>query len=122
MRPVILFDGICCLCSRLVQFIHARDTGAVYRFAPLQSEAARELLRDFQIPHSASGAAILVDGERLYTQSDAALRAVRRLSGLWPLLFVLIVIPTLLRDYLYLQIARRRYAWFGRLDSCFAPS
>lgn len=115
----MLFDGVCNLCHASVRFIVRRDRGRRFRFASLQSPVADALLRDWvgERPDSV----MLVEDGRVYAHSAAALRIVRQLNGLWPVCYALIAIPRPLRDFLYRFVARRRYRWFGRLDSCPLP-
>lgn len=118
---IVLFDGECLLCNRAVQFILPRDRSGLIRFASLQSAAAMTLLA----PHGCSGermnSLVLLEGGRLYTKSDAVLRIARRLTGGWPLLAVLQLIPAALRDAVYDWIARNRYRWFGKQERCMFP-
>ena len=119
LSPVILFDGVCNLCNGFVQFVIARDPGARFRFAALQSDSARRLLDGLgAVPDSV----VLVDGGRVYTRSAAALRIARRLPFPWSLAQALIVVPRPLRDWVYDRIARHRYRWFGRKDVCMIPT
>lgn len=118
---VILFDGVCNLCNNSIQFIIRRDPKARFRFAPLQSAAAESLLQSAgagPLPDSI----VLVQDGRVYTQSGAVLRVARGLRGLWPLAYAFIVIPRPLRDWVYRLIARNRYRWFGKRDSCMMPT
>ncbi|HYE60862.1 MAG TPA: thiol-disulfide oxidoreductase DCC family protein [Phycisphaerales bacterium] len=118
-HPVVLFDGVCNLCTSSVQFIVRRDPEGRFRFAPLQSEAARGLLGETsERPDSIA----LVEGGRVYWKSTAALRIARRLGGLWRVLYVLIVVPRPVRDWVYNIIARNRYRWFGKQDACMMPT
>lgn len=122
-ESVVLFDGHCNLCSAAVRFVIARDAAGFFRFASLQSEAGERLLR--ARGHApASGppeSVVLVEGAEVHWRSDAALRIARRLDGAWPLAYALILVPRLLRDAIYRAIARRRYRWFGRTESCRLP-
>ncbi|MEQ9619730.1 MAG: thiol-disulfide oxidoreductase DCC family protein [Deltaproteobacteria bacterium] len=120
-HPVILFDGVCNLCSGSVSFIIKRDRDGVFKFAPLQSEAGARLIEKFNIQDEGLETFVLVEEENAYTRSTAALRALRRLGGLWGLLYGFIVIPAPLRDAVYDFIARNRYRWFGRKDECMVP-
>ena len=117
-HPVILFDGVCNLCAGSVQFVIERDSRKRFRFASLQSPVAERLLgrrEDLE-------AVILLQNGKTYRKSGAALRIARQLDGLWPALWVLLVIPRLLRDAVYDWIGRRRYRMFGRREACWLPS
>jgi predicted DCC family thiol-disulfide oxidoreductase YuxK len=121
--PIVLFDGVCNLCNGAVQFIVDRDRGR-FRFAPLQSEAARALLVERGEPDGAPSldSLIVIEGGALYRRSDAALRIARRLSAPWCALAVLGLAPRVVRDAAYAWVARRRYLWFGRTAACRAPT
>jgi len=114
--PIVLYDGVCRLCQASVRFIVRRDPAGRFRFAPLQDPGAAEWL-DLQ-PGRPPESVVLVEGGRVYTRSAAALCIARRLRFPWPLLFGLVLVPRPLRDAIYDGIARRRYAWFGRDESC----
>jgi len=122
LAPVILFDGVCNLCNATVQFVVARDPRARFRFAALQSAPARHLLDHHGMTSADLNTVVLVDGERCYVKSEAALRIVRHLSGAWPLLTVLRLVPRPLRDAVYDWVARNRYDWFGRRRTCMVPA
>lgn len=119
---IVLFDGVCNLCNGAVRFIVDRDPGGHFRFAPLQSDVGRELLARGGLQPDALDTMVLVEGDRCWTRSDAALRIVRRLSGAWPLLSVLRFLPRGLRDRAYRWVADHRYGWFGRRDICAVPT
>lgn len=117
--PVILFDGVCNLCQASVTWVIARDRAEVFRFASLQSAAARELLRGVKVPDSV----VLVDEAGVHTRSTAALRIARRLGLPWSWLgWVGSLVPRFLRDVIYNRVARNRYAWFGKQDVCMMPT
>jgi predicted DCC family thiol-disulfide oxidoreductase YuxK len=118
--PVVLFDGVCNLCNRVVRFIVRRDPAAQFRFAALTSDAARRVLDKARAAPLAESI-VLVDHSRVFTRSDAVLRIARRLTFPWPLAYALIVVPRPVRDWAYEAIARRRYRWFGRRDVCMVP-
>jgi predicted DCC family thiol-disulfide oxidoreductase YuxK len=121
--PIILFDGVCNLCQWAVRFIIERDPGAIFRFASLQSEVGQRLLAEHGLTISPDpDSIVLIAGGRAYTHTDAALRIARRLSGPWPLLWVFIGLPRALRDPVYRFIARNRYRWFGRQETCWMPT
>jgi predicted DCC family thiol-disulfide oxidoreductase YuxK len=121
-KPVILFDGECNLCSWSVQFIIKRDPRAHFRFAALQSPAGQRLIEACGAAARGADSVVLLEGASCYTRSDAALRIARRLSGAWPLLGALAVVPRPLRDRVYDAIARNRSRWFGRADACLVPT
>lgn len=118
---IILFDGICNLCNSSVQFILKRDAQSIFSFAPLQSDPAKSLLEDRNIDASKMDSIVYVQGGNVFTKSTAALKICKKLNGLWPLLYIFIIIPRPLRDAVYDWIAKNRYQWFGKKDSCSMP-
>lgn len=121
-RAVVLFDGVCNLCNGSVQFILKRDPHGRFRFASLQSDAGRGLLHAHGLPADALESVVLVEDGRAWTRSDAALRIARGLSGGWRAAGVLRVVPRPLRDAVYGLVARNRYRWFGKRESCMIPT
>jgi len=116
---IIFYDGNCLLCNRSVEFIIRRDPGKQFRFSHLQTDYARRLLKGRSFDKNAiPDSIVLYEKGSLYLKSTAALRIARHLSGLWPILYIFILIPALLRDGLYDFIARHRYRWFGEVKSC----
>lgn len=120
-KSVILFDGVCNLCNATVQFIIKRDNHDSFRFAALKSQFALQVLANFSNQRTYDSVLLFENG-KLYSESDAALRITRKLKGLWPLLFILIVVPSPIRNGVYRLIARNRYKWFGRQPKCMIPS
>jgi predicted DCC family thiol-disulfide oxidoreductase YuxK len=122
--PVVLFDGVCNLCNGWVNFLIDRDPQGVLRFASLQSSAAGDLLRSagHAQPAAEPETILFVDGGRVFERSAAVLRMVRYLSGGWWLLGALAVVPRPVRDLVYRWIARHRYAWFGKSETCRVPT
>lgn len=121
-QAVLLFDGVCNLCNASVNFVIDRDPQAYFRFAALQSEAGRALLEGQHLHGDYLDSIVLVEHGRVYTNSTAALRVARHLSGAWPLLAVFLVVPRPVRDLVYGWVARNRYRWFGRRDTCRLPT
>ena len=119
---VILFDGVCNLCNGIVQFVIARDPRGYFRFGALQSPEAARLLATLDPPLAPADSLVLLEGGRATMRSSGALRILRRLQFPWPLFYAFIVIPRPLRDWVYDLIARRRYGWFGRQDTCMVPT
>lgn len=120
--PLILFDGVCNFCCFWIQFLIRRDPNRRFRFAALQSSAGQETLRRLGLSADHLTTMILVEGDRHYVKSSAALRIARRMRGPWPPLFVFIVVPAPVRDFFYDFVARNRYRWFGRQESCMTPT
>lgn len=121
-HPIILFDGVCHLCQSSVKFIIRRDPEAVFRLVSLQSEAGKNLLDNYGMEIVGDpDSVILIHRGKVWQRSTAALKIARRLSGGWPLLYVFILVPRFLRDFIYDWIAANRYRWFGRDDSCMLP-
>jgi predicted DCC family thiol-disulfide oxidoreductase YuxK len=121
-HPVILFDGVCNLCSGSVQFIINRDPSGIFRFATLQSETGKNLVSKFDLPNDKTDAIILVENSEYYSRSTAALRILQRLGSLWQFLYVFILVPRPIRDYFYDIVARNRYKWYGKRAQCMIPS
>ncbi|RKP55436.1 DUF393 domain-containing protein [Cohnella endophytica] len=119
---LLLIDGVCNLCQGIARFIIARDPEAKFRFASLQSDIGQRLLQEGGMAVQNMDTFVMIDNGRFYTKSSAALKVVRRLGGLWPLLYALIVVPPFLRNGVYGFVAKRRYRWFGKEDSCILPT
>ena len=90
---LVLFDGVCNLCHGTVRFVIERDPGQRFRFASLQSEVGQQLARRHGADPDALDSMLLLEGERLYRESTAALRILRRLRAPWPLAYALVVVP-----------------------------
>jgi predicted DCC family thiol-disulfide oxidoreductase YuxK len=119
---LVLFDGHCNLCSGSVNWIIDRDPARRFVFAPLQSDIGRQTLQRFHLDPRRTDSVVLVENDRAHTRSAAALRIARRLKFPWAVLSLLAVIPTPIRDWIYDQIARHRYRWFGRTETCRMPT
>jgi predicted DCC family thiol-disulfide oxidoreductase YuxK len=119
---VIVFDGVCLLCSRSVAFVLAHDRQNQFRFATLQSATGKALLIRHGLDPEDPDSFLLADGAAGYANSDAIIRVVTALGGAWRLAAVFRVVPRLLRDRFYRWIARNRYRWFGRRAACVVPS
>ena len=125
-HPVVLYDGVCGLCNRLVRMILRRDPAGVFRFAPLQSEFARaalarhahdrENMETMYVVIALGGAE-----ERLLSHADAAMYVLGRIRGPLRAARVLHWLPRFVRDWMYRVIARSRYRWFGKYESCPVP-
>ncbi len=117
---LIVYDGVCVLCSRWMRFIAAHDRAGIFRFVPLQSAFGRHLAQKFGVSVENPDSYITIIGGTLFVRSDATLAILARLPGFaWTRL--LHVIPKPVRDGFYNIIARNRYRWFGRYDTCPMP-
>lgn len=121
-KPVLLFDGVCNLCAGSVQFIIRHDPSGKIKFTSLQSETGKTILKAFNLPENELKSLVLVENGKSFTRSTGALKAARYLSGAWPLLYVLIIIPRFIRDFVYDIIGRNRYRWFGEKTECWIPT
>ena len=121
-NPIVLFDGVCNLCNGSVQFIIRHDRQGRFRFASLQSPVGQDLQTRFGMDPGRLDSVLLVEGDRWYKESDAALRIACGMSGAWKALAVLRVIPRPIRDAVYRLIARNRYRWFGKQETCWLPT
>ncbi|MGB1011168.1 MAG: thiol-disulfide oxidoreductase DCC family protein [Thiolinea sp.] len=121
-NPVIVFDGICNFCNGSVNFIIQRDAAATFRFTPVQSEYAQQLMAKYGLSGVGVDTFLLIKNEKSYTTTDAALEICRDLDGYWPLMRVFRFIPRGVRDFFYRLLARNRYAWFGKAEVCMMPT
>jgi predicted DCC family thiol-disulfide oxidoreductase YuxK len=125
--PIILYDGVCGLCNRLVQFLLKHDNNGRLRFASLQSDFAVKVLQRHGIDPKDLDTLHVIEnyeqpGERVLQRSDAILRAGRELGGFWSVSSKLgRVVPRTLRDVIYRFVARNRYRVFGKYDTCMLP-
>lgn len=126
-NPIILYDGVCGLCNRLVQFLLKHDNEGRLRFASLQSDFADKVLSRHGIDAKDLDTVQVVENydqpdERVLQRSDAILRAVRELGGFWSASSSIAqVVPRGLRDLVYRFIATNRYRVFGKYDTCMLP-
>ncbi len=121
-HSLLLFDGICNLCNTTVQTIIKYDTKEIFKFAALQSPVGQQILQQFQLPKKNFETLVLVENTHCYFRSTAALRVAWRLGGFWRLLYLFIIIPRPLRDYIYSFVAKNRYKWYGKQASCMMPT
>lgn len=118
-KSILLFDGHCNLCNKSVQFVLRNSRNDQLFFLSLQSEKGKELLQEFDLPGSYDESLIFFSKGKMLTESEAALRIAPFLKWPWSWLVVFRIIPKRLRDQLYKMVARRRYKWFGKTDSCW---
>ncbi|WP_163971085.1 thiol-disulfide oxidoreductase DCC family protein [Oceanobacillus halotolerans] len=121
MDKIILFDGECNFCDQSVQFIIKRDPKGYFKFASLQSDVGKKLLKKHHVPENIDSF-VLIDDDNCYVQSSAALRVCKHLKGTWKIPFILLIVPKPIRDFFYKIIAANRYKWFGTKKSCMIPT
>lgn len=121
MERIILFDGVCNLCNSSVQFILKRDPAGKFKFAPLQGETGQRLLKKHGISTDINSI-VLIEHEKVFIKSNAAIRVGRQLTGAWKMASAFNIIPRFIRDFLYDIVANNRYKWFGKTESCILPS
>jgi predicted DCC family thiol-disulfide oxidoreductase YuxK len=119
---LVLFDGVCNLCTASVQFIIRHDREAIFYFAPLQSEIGREICRSHGLDPADVQTFVLISGGKILVRSDAAIEVASRFGGAWRILPVFRLVPRVARDWIYSVVARNRYRWFGRTDACMIPT
>lgn len=119
---IVLFDGVCNLCSGSVQFIMKRDPKSKFHFASLQSKLGQEQLERFGLNKTELHSIILIQGQHFLQRSDAALEIAKQLNAGWPLFYSFKILPRFLRDGIYTWIANNRYRFFGKKDSCWIPT
>jgi predicted DCC family thiol-disulfide oxidoreductase YuxK len=122
-KKIILFDGVCNLCNSAVQFVIKHDKKDTFRFVALQSVLGQEILAYIGIDAKNIDSIVLYEpGIAYYYKSDAALQIARNLDGIFSFGTIFKIIPTGIRNYLYDYIARNRYQWYGKKESCMIPS
>ena len=121
-KAIILFDGVCNFCNSSVNFVIKHDKKNHFLFAPLQSETAKKLLEKFNIDSSKTDSFILIENNKAYLQSTAALRVTKHLNKLYPLLYAFLITPPFIRNSVYNLVAKNRYKWFGKKEICMIPS
>lgn len=119
---IVLFDGVCNLCNRAVDFALRRDPHGRLKFASQQSDAGLALMAKAGVDADTGASIVAVEGDIAYMESRAVLEIARQLRKPWPMLYGLIIIPPFLRDALYRWIARHRYRWFGKREHCRMPT
>lgn len=122
VNKILLYDGVCNLCNGSVLFVIKRDAKQSIRYAAIQSLKGKLLLRQYGIEEAYLGSLIFIDEGKVYLKSSGALRLCKYLKGWWPALYVLIFIPPFIRNAVYDIVAKYRYQWFGKKETCMVPS
>jgi predicted DCC family thiol-disulfide oxidoreductase YuxK len=121
-QSIILFDGVCNFCNGAINFTLKRNKKADIFFAPLQSAAGQKLLAQYRLPVDSLESFVFIENDKTYNRSTAALKVCRHLRGFWPLCYGFIIVPKFIRDGIYNWIAKNRYKWFGKKESCMIPT
>lgn len=121
-KSIILFDGVCNLCNSSVNFVIDHDPEGRFKLGTLQSDKAKEYLAGHNLNNDEIQTVILIENEKIYTRSTAALRIAKRLQGPVRLTWLFIVLPRIIRDPVYNWVARNRYKWFGKREQCRVPT
>ena len=121
-EKIIVFDGVCNFCNASVDFVMKRDPNGKFKFGTLQSKPAQEILNRLHLQKDDFETFLLLEEGEVFTKSTAALRTAIHLTGLWPLLGMFLIVPRPIRDGVYDFIARRRYRWMGKRDTCRIPT
>ncbi|MBM3441483.1 MAG: thiol-disulfide oxidoreductase DCC family protein [Bacteroidetes bacterium] len=121
-RPILLFDGACNLCNATVQFIIRHDRKGIFRFASLQGVYGKNLLSTLGMPDITPDTSLLQANGKVYQSSESVLRTLRHLGFPWSLSFAFILLPARWRDAVYAFVARNRYRWFGKRETCYLPT
>ena len=121
-KAIILFDGVCNLCNSSVQFVIQHDRSDKFLFAALQSQTGQALLEKYNLPQQGFDSFVLIQNEKVFLKSTAALHVAKQLNGPTKLLYGFIIVPAFIRNAVYNFIAKNRYKWFGKKDSCMMPT
>ena len=122
MGAIVLFDGVCNFCNATVNFVIERDKTGYFKFAPLQSEIGEQMIAKHGIDPVDTDSVIVIENDRAYTHSSAALRIVKRLDGIWSWAYSFVIVPKPIRDLAYRIFAKYRYRLFGKQDACMMPT
>lgn len=122
-KDVIFFDGVCNLCNSSINYVIRHDESHRYKFASLQSNFAKETLKDASINKKELESIVLLTSEgKIYSKSTAALKVASHLGFPRNIMSIFLIIPNFIRNWVYDFIARNRYKWFGKKDSCMIPT
>jgi predicted DCC family thiol-disulfide oxidoreductase YuxK len=122
-KKIILFDGVCNLCNSAVQFVIQHDKKDVFRFVALQSKLGQEILKHIGINTSNIDSIILYEpGIAYHYKSSAAIQIAKSLGEFWHLGTIFKIIPTAIRNQIYDYVAKNRYKWYGKKESCMIPT
>lgn len=121
-EAIVLFDGVCNLCNGFVNWVIDRDPKAKVMFGSLQSEEAKSLLSKFGESPDYLDSIVAIKNDKLYKNSRAVLEICLTIGGVYKLMGVFLIVPNFIRDAVYKWVARNRYKWFGKSESCRIPT
>jgi len=122
-KELILFDGVCNLCNSSINYVIRHDKGKVFMFAPLQSDAGKEIIETYNLDTSKTDSILLYsEGKGLKIKSSAAIAIASKLGVPRNLLSVFYIVPPFIRNWVYDYIAKNRYKWYGKKDACMIPT
>ncbi|MBA3972285.1 MAG: DUF393 domain-containing protein [Bacteroidetes bacterium] len=121
-KSIVLFDGVCNFCDNSINRIIRHDKKNRFSFAPLQSDIGKKLARQYGINTEKIDSIILIENGKAYTKSTAILRISKHLNMLYPLMYGFMIFPSFLRNSVYDVIAKNRYKWFGKKETCMIPT
>ncbi|SIO13420.1 thiol-disulfide oxidoreductase DCC family protein [Algoriphagus halophilus] len=121
-QSIIFFDGVCNLCNTSIDFVIQRDKKDHFLVGALQDETSKRILERFEVDKNYLDSIVLLESDQIYYKSTAALKIAKNLSGLWPLLHPLVILPESFRDFIYDWIGNNRYKWFGKKSTCRLPT
>jgi len=119
-KNIIFFDGVCGICNRTVDFLIQRDTNKRLYFSPLQGETASNILSSSMIEKMDT--IVFYNKGVIYYKSGAVLRVLYTMGGIWKLAIVFLIVPPLIRNFIYDIVANNRYQWFGKKEACRIPT
>ena len=119
---LVLFDGVCNLCNALVQFVIRHDPKAKFRFAAIQSDIGRTIFQKYGMDPVDLQTFVFISDNQVFLRSSAAIAVASRFGGAWRMCAIFWLIPRFVRDAVYSAIAKNRYRWFGRKETCMIPT
>lgn len=111
-NKIIIYDGICLLCSRSITFLDKHDKRKRFEYFSYSSSTGKNLLEKFNLDFTSTQFIVYINKNKCYTRSRAVLEILKDLGGLWRLIFIFVVIPPFIRNYIYKVIAKNRHTWF----------
>jgi predicted DCC family thiol-disulfide oxidoreductase YuxK len=122
-KKIILFDGVCNLCDSAVQFVIRHDKKDLFRFVPLQAVLGQKIINHIGIDTSKVDSIILYEpNTAYYYKAEAAIKIAKYIGGMYSLMGIFSILPNAISNRVYDYIARNRYQWYGKKESCMIPT